>query len=435
VLDYFESATHIGLTATPKETKDVSNIAYYGEPVYTYSLKQGVLDGFLAPYKVVRITTSVDEGWRPTQGLRDKYGFEVEDRIYNLKDYDRNITIDERTQLVAQKITEYLKAIDRFAKTIVFCVDIDHANRMPMALINENADLASKYSNYVVKITGDDEVGKMEPDNFTDVEERFPVIATTSKMLTTGIDTKMVKLIVLDANIGSMTEFKQITGRGTRLREKDGKVYFTIIDFRKATNHFADPDFYGNPVQVYEPDSVETPVPPDVDENPDPDFEGSEGNINPEPTNIDITDDPDLPRKYYVNNVAVSVSTERVQYYGADGKLITESLKDYTRKNIKKEFSSLDAFMRKWSKAKKKQELIRELAEQGTLLEVIKEEVGKDMDAFDLVCHIAFDQPPLTRKKERVNNVRKRNYFAKYGETAQRVINSLLDKYEQEGIV
>lgn len=429
VLNYFKSATHIGLTATPKETKDVSNIAYYGEPVYTYSLKQGILDGFLAPYKVVRITTTVDEGWRPTAGLLDKYGHEVEDRIYNLKDYDRRLAIDERTQLVAQKITEYLKSVDRFAKTIVFCVDIDHANRMRMALINENADLASKYPNYVVKITGDDEVGKMELDNFTDVEERFPVIATTSKMLTTGIDTKMVKLIVLEANIGSMTEFKQIIGRGTRLREKEGKVYFTIMDFRKATNHFADPDFDGDPVQIYEPGRGETPVPPDTDDN-----EGIDGNVNSDPPNIDITDDPDQPRKYYVNNVAVSVSTERVQYYGADGKLITESLKDYTRKNIKQEFSSLDVFIRKWNDADKKQELIVELAEHGVLIEALREEVGKDMDAFDLICHIAFDQPALTRK-DRANEVRKRNYFAKYSEMAQKVLNSLLDKYENEGIV
>lgn len=432
VLNYFKSATHIGLTATPKETKDVSNIAYYGEPVYTYSLKQGILDGFLAPYKVVRITTTVDEGWRPTAGLLDKYGHEVEDRIYNLKDYDRKLAIDERTQLVAQKITEYLKSVDRFAKTIVFCVDIDHANRMRMALINENADLASKYPNYVVKITGDDEVGKMELDNFTDVEERFPVIATTSKMLTTGIDTKMVKLIVLEANIGSMTEFKQIIGRGTRLREKEGKVYFTIMDFRKATNHFADPDFDGDPVQIYEPGRGETPVPPDTDDTDD--NEGIGGNVNSDLPNIDITDDPDQPRKYYVNNVAVSVSTERVQYYGADGKLITESLKDYTRKNIKQEFSSLDVFIRKWNDADKKQELIVELAEHGILLEALREEVGKDMDAFDLICHIAFDQPALTRK-DRANEVRKRNYFAKYGEMAQKVLNSLLDKYENEGIV
>jgi type I restriction enzyme R subunit len=439
VLDYFSSATQIGLTATPKETKDVSNIAYFGDPVYTYSLRQGILDGFLAPYKVIRIAFNIDEGWRPTMGLRDKFGYEVEDRIYNLKDYDRNIVIDGRTQLIAHKITEYLKTIDRFAKTIVFCVDIEHANRMRMALINENADLVSKHPNYVVKITGDDKVGKGELDNFTDVEERFPVIATTSKMLTTGIDTKMVKLIVLEANIGSMTEFKQIIGRGTRLREKEGKVYFSIMDFRKATNHFADPDFDGDPVQIYEP-GIDDPIAPPIPPEDDGEEHGEGGGDGPIISDPPFGEDPfgpegpEEPKKYYVKNVEVSVSTERVQYYGADGKLITESLKDYTRKNIKEEFSSLDAFIVKWNESEKKQELIAELAEQGVLLEAVREEVGKDMDAFDLVCHIAFDMPPLTRK-DRANEVRKRNYFAKYGEMARKVLNSLLDKYEQEGIV
>ena len=436
VLDYFSTATQIGMTATPKETKDVSNMAYFGEPVYTYSLKQGIADGFLAPYKVVRITTTVDEGWRPTKGLQDKYGNEIKDRIYNLKDYDRKLVIDERTQLVAQKITEYLKSIDRFAKTIVFCVDIDHANRMRQALINENTDLVTKHPYYVVKITGDDELGKQELDNFTDVEERIPVIATTSKMLTTGIDTKMVKLVVLDANIASMTEFKQIIGRGTRIREAEGKLYFTIMDFRKATNLFADPDFDGEPVQVYEPAPDETVVPPDemdneqVNEKLEPvDFEDGEY------PDITIKDEEEAePKKYYVNHIPVSVAHERVQYYGADGKLITESLKDYTRKNIKNEFASLDAFIQKWNASDKKEELIRELAEHGVLLAALQEEVGKDMDAFDLICHVAFDQPALTRK-ERANKVRKQNYFGKYSELAQQVLSSLLDKYEQEGIV
>jgi len=433
ILDYFTSATQIGLTATPKETKDVSNIAYFGEPVYTYSLKQGIQDGFLAPYKVIRVSLNIDEGWRPTAGLRDKYGYEVEDRIYNLKDYDRKLAIDERTQVIAQKITEYLKATDRFAKTIVFCVDIDHANRMRQALINENADLVAKHPYYVVKITGDDEVGKMELDNFTDVEERLPVIATTSKMLTTGIDTKMVKLIVLEANIGSMTEFKQIIGRGTRIREQEGKVYFTIMDFRKATNLFADPDFDGEPVQIYEPGESDPPVPPDVEEEEDLEDESILIESTPPAGNPDDLENPEEPKKYYVNNIQVSVTNERVQYYGQDGKLITESLKDYTRKNIGKEFSSLDAFIRKWKNTDKKIELISELAEQGVLIEALKEEVGNNMDAFDLVCHVAFDQPPLTRK-ERANDVRKRNYFAKYGEKAQKVLDSLLDKYEHEGI-
>jgi type I restriction enzyme R subunit len=436
VLTYFNSATQIGLTATPKETKDVSNMEYFGEPVYTYSLKQGIDDGFLAPYKVVRITTNVDEGWRPTAGLLDKYGNEVEDRIYNLKDYDRTLAIDERTQIVAKKITEYLKATDRYAKTIVFCVDIDHANRMRQALINENADLVAKNWNYCVKITGDDEVGKQELDNFTDVEERFPVIATTSKMLTTGIDTKMVKFIVLESNIQSVTEFKQIIGRGTRIREAEGKVYFTIMDFRKATNIFARPDFDGDPVQIYEPAPDEPVLPPEEEDNTQP--TGGQETLNPDdfrPTqpNIDIDDTYEV-RKYYVNQVPVSVVNERVQYYGKDGKLITESLKDYSKKNIEKEFSSLDDFIQKWNASEKKEELIKELAEHGVLLEALREDVGQDLDDFDLICHIAFDQPALTRQ-ERANNVRKRNYFGKYSETAQKVLNSLLDKYEEEGIV
>jgi type I restriction enzyme, R subunit len=435
VLDYFKSATQVGMTATPKETKDISNISYFGKPVYTYSLKQGIEDGFLAPYKVIRVTTTLDEGWRPTKGLRDKYGNEIEDRIYNVKDYDRTLAIDERTLLIARRITEYLRATDRFSKTIVFCVDIDHANRMRQALINENADLVAQNPYYVVKITGDDEVGKRELDNFTDVEERFPVIATTSKMLTTGIDTKMVKLVVLEANIASMTEFKQIIGRGTRIREAEGKVYFTIMDFRKATNLFADPDFDGNPVQIYEPGVDEPVVPPEdgheddtdrVDILLDPPMGGGEIYLPPE--------GPEEPvRKYYVNNVTVSVAHERVQYYGADGKLITESLKDYTRKNIQNEYASLDEFILKWNTSEKKEELMAELADHGVLLEALKEEIGQELDPFDLICHVAFDQPALTRK-ERADEVRKRNYFTKYGGVAQKVLNSLLDKYENEGI-
>ena len=430
VLDYFEGATQIGMTATPKETKDISNMDYYREPVYTYSLKQGIMDGFLAPYKVVRITTNLDEGWRPSAGMLDKYGNEIKDRIYNLKDYDRKMVIDQRTQLIADKITQFLKATDRFAKTIVFCIDIEHAQRMRMALINANADLVAKHPHYVVKITGDDEVGKRELDNFTDVEERFPVIATTSKMLTTGIDTKMVKLIVLEANIGSMTEFKQIVGRGTRIREAEGK-------FRKATNLFADPKFDGDPVQIYEPGIDDSPVPPEegIDDDPDMDSDKLPIEYDEKPPIIDlIEEDQEIePKKYYVNDVPVKVINERVQYFGADGRLITESLKDYTRKNIDINFSSLDAFILKWSESEKKEALLSELAEQGILLEALREEVGKEMDAFDLICHVAFDQPPLTRK-ERAENVRKRNYFSKYSKKAQEVLTSLLDKYEKEGI-
>ena len=442
VLDYFKGATQIGLTATPKETKDVSNMTYFGEPVYSYTLKQGIEDGFLAPYKVVRIGMDVDEGWRPTKGLKDKYGNEIEDRIYNLKDYDRNLIIDGRTEAVAKKITEYLKNTDRYAKTIVFCTDIDHANRMRQALINANADIVSKHWNYCVKITGDDEVGKQELDNFMDVEETFPVIATTSKMLTTGIDTKMVKFIVLEANIGSMTEFKQIVGRGTRIREADGKVYFTIMDFRKATNLFADPDFDGDPVIIYEPEEGQPIVPPD--ENPDtPDGEnsgdgdtppGTEPDFPPLPPDVGFDPDENEVKKYHVNNIQVSVASERVQYYGKDGKLITESLKQYSKDNIIKEFNSADGFIKKWNSSDKKEELISELAEHGILLEALREEVGQELDAFDLICHVAFDMPPLTRK-ERAENVKKRNYFEKYGDQAKQVLEGLLDKYVQDGVV
>jgi type I restriction enzyme R subunit len=434
VLDYFSSATQIGLTATPKETKDVSNMEYFGEAVYSYSLKQGIEDGFLAPYKVVRIGMDVDEGWRPTKGLLDKYGNEIEDRIYNLKDYDRNLVLDKRTEAVARKITEYLKATDRFAKTIIFCTDIDHANRMRQALINENADLVAKHWNYCVKITGDDEVGKQELDNFTDVEEKFPVIATTSKMLTTGIDTKMVKFIVLESNIGSMTEFKQIIGRGTRIREDDGKVFFTVMDFRKCTNHFADPDFDGDPVQIYEPESGDPPVPPDPPKEGDgPTIIGG-ADPEPLPPDIDIIGGETKTKKFYVQDVPVTVASERVQYYGKDGKLITESLKQYSKDNIIKEYTSLASFREKWNSTNKKEDLISEMAEQGILLEALREEVGRDLDAFDLICHIAFDQPPLTRK-ERADNVKKRNYFAKYGEQSRQVLEGLLDKYVQDGVV
>lgn len=381
---------------------------------------------------------NVDEGWRPTAGLLDKYGNEIEDRIYNLKDYDKSLVIDERTQIVAKKITEYLKAVDRYAKTIVFCTDIDHANRMRQALINENADMVAKHWNYCVKITGDDEVGKQELDNFTDVEERFPVIATTSKMLTTGIDTKMVKFIVLESNIASMTEFKQIVGRGTRIREADGKVFFTLMDFRKATNLFADPDFDGDPVQIYEPAEDDSVVPPEnEDETSDVIAENMDdaGEFISTRPNIDIDEEEKEVRKFYVNNIPVSVANERVQYYGKNGKLITESLKDYTKSNITKAFHSITDFTQKWQNTESKEELLRELAEHGVLIEALKEEIGQDMDPpFDLICHVAYDRPPLTRK-ERANNVRKRDYFTKYGDTAQRVLLTLLDKYEQEGIL
>lgn len=419
ILEYFESATQIGMTATPRETTEVSNIEYFGEPVYIYSLRQGITDGFLAPYKVVRIDIDRDmEGWRPTPGQRDRYGNVIEDREYNRSDFDRTLVLEERTRLVARKVSEFLKATDRYAKTIIFCEDIDHAERMRQALVNENGDLCAENSKYVMKITGDDKEGKAELDNFIMPESRYPVIVTTSRLLSTGVDAQTCKLIVLDRNINSMTEFKQIIGRGTRINEEYGKLFFTIMDFRGATRLFRDPDFDGEPVQIYEPGPDEPPVPPD-----EPDEEGGQ-----------IVDPPPGGRqKFYVSGEAASVASERVQYYGPDGQLITESLKDYTRQTVRASFASLDDFLRRWSDTEQKQAIIAEMGEQGVLFEALAEEVGKEFDAFDLICHVAFDQKPLTRR-ERASRVRKRNYFGKYGEQARRVLEALLDKYADEGV-
>ncbi|MEA5113342.1 MAG: DEAD/DEAH box helicase family protein [Geobacteraceae bacterium] len=437
ILEYFSSATQIGMTATPKETREVSNITYFGEPVYTYSLKQGIADGFLAPYKVVRIDLDKDlTGWRPENGKVDKHGELIEDRIYNQKDFDRNLILEQRTDLVARKVTEFLKGTNRFDKTIVFCEDIDHAERMRKALVNHNADLAAENSKYVMKITGDDTIGKMELDNFIDPESRYPVIATTSRLMNTGIDAQTCKLIVLDQNIQSMTTFKQIIGRGTRINEDYGKFYFTIMDFKKATELFADPDFDGDPVVIYEPKPGDPPIPPEPPEGPEGGEEGCpipEPPI-PEPPGGEGSPEPEPRRKYVVGDVPVYVVAERVQYYGKDGRLITESLKDYTRNTVLRDYTSLDAFLRKWKNAEKKQAIIAELEEQGILLEALADEIGKDFDPFDLICHVAFDQPPLTRR-ERVENVRKRNYFTKYGGQARKVLEALLDKYSDEGVV
>ncbi|AKB28784.1 Type I restriction-modification system, restriction subunit R [Methanosarcina siciliae T4/M] len=410
ILEYFTSATQIGLTATPKETKDVSNIHYFGEPIYTYSLKQGIEDGFLAPYRVVRIDLDKDlVGWRPEKGKTDKYGKTVEDRIYNQKDYDRDLVLEKRTELVARKVSDFLKANDRFDKTIVFCENIDHAERMRKALVNENPDLAGENRKYVMRITGDNQEGKAELDNFINPESRYPVIATTSKLMSTGVDAQTCKLIVLDKRIQSMTEFKQIIGRGTRINEDYGKFYFTIMDFKKATELFADPDFDGEPVEIYDFDGGNGPGSP---------WEG-EGETGRE--------------KYFVDDVGVEVVTERTQYYGPDGKLITESLKDYTRKTVLKDFESLDSFLKHWNEAEKKQAILKELEERGVLLDALSEEVGKDFDPFDLICHVAFDRPPLSRK-ERAERVKKGDYFSKYGEQAQEVLDTLLDKYADDGI-
>ena len=436
ILTYFSSATHIGLTATPKETRHVSNIHYFGEPLYTYSLKQGIEDGFLAPYKVVRIDFDKDlTGWRPEKGKVDKYGYEIEDRIFNQKDFDKNLVLEKRTELAAKKVSEFLKATNRYDKTIIFCENIDHAERMRQELVNENSDLVKKDRRYVMRITGDSIEGKNELYNFTDPESRHPVIATTSKLMSTGVDSQTAKLIVLDQSIQSMVEFKQIIGRGTRINEDFNKYYFTIMDFKKATELFADPDFDGDPVQIYEPGPDEPPVPPDDDETIDIDGEGTPIDVDEEEIIIDILppegDEP--PRKYYVHDVPVFVVAERVQYYGKDGKLITESLRDYTRKKIKKEFASLDDFLRRWDSSSKKQAIIQELEELGVLFQPLADEVGKDFGPFDLICHVAYGQPPLTRK-ERAENVKKRNYFAKYGEKARSVLASLLDKYADEGV-
>ena len=440
ILDYFATATQIGLTATPKETKEVSNINYFGEPIYTYSLRQGIDDGFLAPYKVVRIDLDKDlSGWRPSKGMVDKYGNEIEDRVYNQKDFDKNLVLEQRTKLVAKKVSEFLKQTNRFDKTIVFCENIDHAERMRQALVNENADLAADNSRYVMRITGDNEEGKAELENFIFSESIYPVIATTSKLMTTGVDAQTCKLIVLDQRIQSMTEFKQIIGRGTRINEDYGKFYFTIIDFKKATELFADPDFDGDPVQIYEPKADESPVPPDLPEDKPSTFGYQDLDIDSSPSFKDMDGfnyDPSSEstfRRYVVANVEVKVSAERVQYFDADGKLITESLKDYTRKTLNKEFASLDDFLKRWSDADRKQAIVEGLAQEGVFFEALAEEVGKDCDPFDLLCHVVWDMPPLTRK-ERAEQVKKRNYFTKYGDQARRVLEALLDKYADQGV-
>jgi type I restriction enzyme R subunit len=432
ILDYFSSAAHIGLTATPKETDEVSNSTYFGDPVYTYTLKQGIDDGFLAPYKVVRVDLDTDLlGWRPTAGQYDKNGELIEDRIYNQKDFDRTLVIEERTQLVAKIVSDHLKATDPMAKTIIFCQDIDHANRMRQALVNENPEQVKKNRKYVMKITGDDIAGKAELDNFIDPEQAYPVIATTSELMSTGVDAVTCKLIVLDQNIKSMTKFKQVIGRGTRINEDYNKLWFTIMDFKKATELFADPDFDGDAEVVYTPPGGGSTVPPDDGSS------GEGGGLDPDGNYQDgISDDDGVgerPAKYVVKGIAVSVLSERVQYMGSDGKLITESLKEYTSKTVKQEFATLNDFLRKWNSADQKQAVIQELEEQGVIWQALEDEVGKDYGAFDLICHVVYGQPPLTRK-ERANNVRKRDVFTQYGEQARKVLEALLDKYADEGI-
>jgi type I restriction enzyme R subunit len=435
ILNYFNSATHIGLTATPKETETISSTEYFGDPIYTYSLKQGISDGFLAPYKVVRVSLNIDlEGWRPPVGFKDKNGKIVEDRIYNRTDFDRNIVVDERRKVVAQKITEYLKINGTpFDKTIVFCVDIEHAEGMRSALVNENAEHVQENNKYIMQITGDNQEGKRELDNFIDPAETYPVIATTSKLMTTGIDAQTCKLIVLDSNIGSMTEFKQIVGRGTRIKEEYGKTFFTILDFRSVTDKFADPDFDGEAERIKVVTEDED-FPNPEDEKPPIDDDGNEVIIDKPPIvkpGGEVIPEPTI--KIMVNGVNVAILNERVQYVDESGKLIMGSIKDYTKKMVKEQYHSLDEFLNKWNKADRKQVIIDELLEQGIVFDNFKQAINKEMDIFDLICHTAFDQPPLSRT-ERANNVKKRNYFTKYGEQAQKVLNALLDKYADEGI-
>jgi type I restriction enzyme R subunit len=434
ILEYFDSATHLGLTATPKETKEVSNIDYFGDPVYTYSLKEGIEDGFLAPYRVVRVHLDYDlTGWRPPKGYKDKNDNEVEDRIYNQKDFDANIVMEKRTQLVAKKIAEFLKGTDPFAKTIVFCHDIDHAERMRVALVNEFPDQVAENRKYIMRITGDENEGKAELDNFIHPEEKYPVIATTSRLMSTGVDAKTCKLIVLDKAISSMIEFKQIIGRGTRIAEDYNKMYFTIMDFRNATDNFADPDFDGDPVQIYVANDGDDVVPPDVEE----DVQYGESDQSPdvvrEVPDVSIPVGTVAPKKYVINDVEFVVAVEQVQHMDKDGNLITESLRDYTRNTILGEYENLDTFLQTWSAADQKSEIVNAMEEQGVYFDALAELVGRDYDAFDLVCHVAYRQEPLTRR-ERADNVKKRDYFTKHGEQARAVLSALLEKYANQGL-
>lgn len=423
ILDYFDGAIQLGMTATPKETKYQSSITYFDEPIYTYSLKEGIEDGYLAPFKVVNITTNIGDEWRPTKGQKDINGNLIEDRIYNNTDYDYNIVIEDRIREVAHEITCYLKNTDRMAKTIVFCADEEHADRMRTALVNENSDMCRKNPDYVVRITGSDPYGQSKLDYFISVASKYPVIATTSKLLSTGVDCKMVKLIVLDQRINSMTEFKQIVGRGTRIREKDGKTHFTIMDFRNITRLFADPDWDG-PIEVDESYSKQKPKPypeykddPTIIHEPDP---------KPRPNPKPIVDK---------DGCRVEVINKVVSVYDANGKLLrTESITDYTRKNINDTYVNLDDFINHWNAAEKKAEITDLMRESGIDLQALKIERNmENVDDFDFICHIAYGKKPLTRK-ERAENVKKRDVFNRYGAEARKVLEALLDKYANDGI-
>ncbi len=450
ILEYFSSATQIGLTATPKETEDISNSMYFGEAIYTYSLKQGIEDGFLAPYKVVRVGMNTDlEGWRPEKGKRDIYGDLVEDREYTQKDFDRTLIIDERTKLVAKRVTEFLKLTNRFHKTIIFCQDTEHADRMRQALINENTDLVAENSKYVMEITSNNPEGIAQLSNFIDEESKYPVIVTTSSLLSTGVDCKTCQLIVLDKVINSMTEFKQIIGRGTRLKPDYDKFAFTIMDFRDVTRHFADKDFDGQPDIIYNQEPKFSVMPEDIEnifpENIEAlqndlgedleDLEDPENLIILDPTPQPLPPDTLLRQKQRVRGVDVRILNERVQYLDNNGKLTTESIKDYSKRNILGEYATLDHFLTVWNTAEKKQAIIEELEELGVPLEELRKLANKpELDDFDLICHIAYDKTPLTRS-ERANNVRKRGYLHKYSGVAKQVIEALLEKYMHEGLI
>jgi len=424
ILKYFENAIQIGLTATPKETEYVSNMTYFGKPVYTYSLKQGIQAGFLAPYKVVKIDIDKEvDGWTSPKGMTDDLGDEIEQRTYNQSDMDRILVLNQRTKLVAKRVMQLLNATDPYSKTIIFCEDIDHAERMRKAIVNAAGKIAVDNPKYVMRITGDSVEGKNELDNFIDPESKFPVIATTSDLMTTGVDAKTCKLIVLDKTINSMTTFKQIIGRGTRIDEDNKKFFFTIMDFKKATEHFSDPEFDGEPVVIYNPGPDDDPVPPDPEGGEDDDTGEDDGETGGEGR-----------RKIFVSGVPAKIKSERIEYLGEDGQLITESYKDFSAKRVQEEFASLDDFLRKWNDADKKKIIIELLEEHGVVLENLADLVGRDFGDFDLICHVAFGQKPLTRK-ERANNVKKRDYFTKYGEQARAVLQGMLELYADKGVV
>lgn len=458
ILTYFKSATHIGLTATPKETEDVSNSEYFGDPIYTYSLKQGIDDGYLAPYKVVRMDLDKDlAGWRPSAGQTDKSGQLIEDRIYNQRDFDKNIVMTQRTELVAKLVTEYLQKTDPMQKTIIFCENINHAERMVTALTRANPEQVKKNRKYIMQITGDNAEGKAELDHFIDPEENYPVIAVTSKLMTTGVDAKTCKLIVLDQRIQSMTEFKQIIGRGTRIDESYGKLWFTIIDFKKATELFADPNFDGDPVNVYVPnlEQGDTIVPSDENEeteqNPDiaPATEG-QGNVAegvpPYKTGSGAGGnnmytgggETEPPKKYVVDNVAFNVVDQRVQYLDSQGKLITEDLTEYTRSKVKAQFATLKDFLRHWQQADRKQAIVDALAQEGVFWDDLIHDLGKKLgdepDPFDVITHIVYGQPALTRRQRAAKTKRHKSYFDKYQATARNVLDALVDKYADTGV-